>query len=436
MLIDAANRESDVVVTNGLDRLSRNLMVTLNAFHTFVSNGVTYVSATQEIDYSTPEGKLFMTMVAAFAQYFSDNLSGHTRKGMRGRVRQGLFNGEPPFGYQRCDPECLGLDESHTGCHPDPENAQIVAELFERYADGSHSQATPAQWMNCQGFRTNAHESDEGSQDSDEIKGRRFTGFLIRDILKNPFYTGKVRHKQEQFDGRHQPIVDQSLFDAAQKRKRANRSRKTATVNRLSKNPHMLTGLLRCDQCDAKLWSQNQGRTAGTYYVVPRKGHDHRCAYAGKSIKSQVIEDQASLIFADFTLRDDWVDWIIENYVNKSDLAESLKRREALAQKIDRARVLYLEGDLSKERYDLIKSNADAEIATLYIPEIDDAVKASQLVTNLGTLWKEASAGQRNRLLRSVLDAIYVIWAAGRLWACIRRSPSWRWCWPWRNDPG
>jgi DNA invertase Pin-like site-specific DNA recombinase len=56
-----------------------------------------------------------MTMVAAFAQYFSDNLSGHTRKGMRERTRQGLFNGDPPFGYQRCDPECLGLDESHTG---------------------------------------------------------------------------------------------------------------------------------------------------------------------------------------------------------------------------------------------------------------------------------------------------------------------------------
>ncbi len=63
---------------------------------------------------------------------------------------------------------------------------------------------------------------------------------------------------------------------------------------------------------------------------------------------------------------------------------------------------------LSKERYDLIKENADAEIATLYIPQIDDAVKASQLVTYLGTLWASASAGQRNRLLRSVLDAIYV----------------------------
>ena len=179
-------------------------------------------------------------------------------------------------------------------------------------------------------------------------------------------------------------------------------------MNRLSKNPHMLTGLLRCHKCGTKLWSQRQGNRGGTYYKVPDKGLEDPCQHTGKVFNGQVIEDQASRIFADFTLRDNWVDWIIENYVNKSDLAEGLKRREALAQKIDRARELYLEEDLSKERYDLIKSNADTEIATLYIPEIDDAVKASQLVTDLGTLWSAASAGQRNRLLRSMLDAIYV----------------------------
>ena len=95
MLTDAANGEFDVVVTHSLDRLSRNLMVTLNAFHTFSSNGVTYVSATQEIDDSTPEGKLFMTMVAAFAQYFSDSLSGHTRKGMRERSAAGTVQRRP-----------------------------------------------------------------------------------------------------------------------------------------------------------------------------------------------------------------------------------------------------------------------------------------------------------------------------------------------------
>ena len=320
-LIDASNREFDVVVTHSLDRLSRNLMVTLNAFHTFSSNGVTYVSATQEIDYSTPEGRLFMTMVAAFAQYFSDSLSGHTRKGMRERARQGLFNGDPPFGYQRCDPACLGNSDEHRGCDIDPEAGPEVLSLFERYAYGSDSMSTLARELNAKGFRTNGRSRSPDTGDGDESKGGRFTNWSLRDILENQFYVGKVRHKDEYFDGLHQSLISQELFDEVQRRKQQNRHRKSAVVSRVSKNPHMLIGLLRCDQCDAKLWSQNQGRTAGTYYVVPRKGHDHRCAYAGKSIKGQVIEDQADLIFADFTLSDDWINWVIENYVNKSDLA-------------------------------------------------------------------------------------------------------------------
>ena len=171
MLTDAANGEFDVVVTHSLDRLSRNLMVTLNAFRTFSSNGVTYVSATQEIDYSTPAGKLFMAMVAAFAQYFPDNLSGHTKKGLRERVRQGLFNGEPPFGYQRCDAVCLGTNDEHRGCHIDPEAGPEVLSLFERYAYGSHSMSTLAGELNARGFRTNGRSRSPDTSDVHESKG-------------------------------------------------------------------------------------------------------------------------------------------------------------------------------------------------------------------------------------------------------------------------
>jgi hypothetical protein len=262
--------------------------------------------------------------------------------------------------------------------------------------------------MNLQGFRTNGHECAEGFQNSDGNRGRQFTSFSIHDILENTFYTGKVRHKKELFDGCHLPIVDQSLFDAVQKRKKENRSRRTATVNRLSNNPHLLTGLLRCDQCGAKLWSQRQGNRGGTYYKVPDKGLEHPCRHTGKAFNGQVIEDQASLIFADFTLRDDWIDWVIETYVDKSDLAEGLKRRGALTQEIERARLLCLEGDLSKERYHLIKSNAEAEMDSVYVPELDDAQETAKLLQDFNALWRAATAGQRNRLLLTILEAIYL----------------------------
>ena len=126
LLEDAQAGKFDVLVTHTLDRFSRNLRVMLNACHAFSQHNATYVSITQDIDYSTPEGRLFMTMLCAFAQYFSNALSGHTRKGMRERAMQGLFNGEPLFGYERCDANCIGIDESHTGWHVDWEKAKAV----------------------------------------------------------------------------------------------------------------------------------------------------------------------------------------------------------------------------------------------------------------------------------------------------------------------
>ena len=69
----------DVVVAHTLDRFSRNLLVTLESFRTLSEHRVFFVCVKQDIDYSTPEGRLFMVMLGAFAQYFSDNLSAHTQ---------------------------------------------------------------------------------------------------------------------------------------------------------------------------------------------------------------------------------------------------------------------------------------------------------------------------------------------------------------------
>ena len=148
---------------------------------------------------------------------------------MRERVRRGLFNGEPPFRYQCCDADCLGMDESQTGCYIDSEAGPEVLSLFERYAYGSGSMSTLAGELNAKGFRTNGRSRPPDTGDGDESKGRGFTNWSLRDILENQFYVGKVRHKDEYFDGLHQSLISQLLFDEVQKRKTQNRYRKSAT---------------------------------------------------------------------------------------------------------------------------------------------------------------------------------------------------------------
>ena len=263
----------DVVVTHTLDRFTRNLRVMLDAFHTFSQHNVTYVSIAQDIDYTTPEGRLFMTMLGAFAQYFSDVLSNHTKKGMRERAMQGMFNGEPPFGYERCDANCIGIDENHTGCHIDPVAGPAMLTTFEKYRSGSHSYRTLAEELNRQGFRTKGRlrpdpDTEAIHDDPDDAQGALFTGWSIRDLLSNRFFLGEIRHKGEYYPGCHQPLVGEELFNEVQERIKENRSRKSVSVSRSSRNLHMLTGLLRCHRCGTKLWSQRQGQDGKTYYPM------------------------------------------------------------------------------------------------------------------------------------------------------------------------
>ena len=48
------------------------------------------------MDFTTPIGKVILATLAAFAQYYSDNLSAETKKGKAERKAQGLYNGLLP----------------------------------------------------------------------------------------------------------------------------------------------------------------------------------------------------------------------------------------------------------------------------------------------------------------------------------------------------
>ena len=61
-------------------------------------------------------------------------------------------------------------------------------------------------------------------------------------MLKNPIYTGKVRHKDAIYEGEHVAIVDQALFDEVQSIFAANR--RDNALGKKSSNPSLLSGLI------------------------------------------------------------------------------------------------------------------------------------------------------------------------------------------------
>jgi len=75
LLEDAAKQQFDTVVTHTLDRWSRNQRVMLESFSILAKANVSFVSISEQIDYSTPQGRLFTQMLGSFAEYFSGALA-------------------------------------------------------------------------------------------------------------------------------------------------------------------------------------------------------------------------------------------------------------------------------------------------------------------------------------------------------------------------
>src|ERR671913_1009582 len=101
MLADAETGMIDVVVVHKLDRFARNLRVTLETLERLERSGVGFVSISEQMDFTTPIGKVILATLAAFAQYYSDNLATEVRKGKGERKKQGLYNGLLPFGVKK-----------------------------------------------------------------------------------------------------------------------------------------------------------------------------------------------------------------------------------------------------------------------------------------------------------------------------------------------
>ena len=95
LLEDAAHGVFDVVIVHTIDRWARNVGVQRQALQRLGEAGVGFASVTENIDFTTPAGKLMLTMIGGVSEFFSDQLAVHVSKGQRERAEKGLPSG--PF---------------------------------------------------------------------------------------------------------------------------------------------------------------------------------------------------------------------------------------------------------------------------------------------------------------------------------------------------
>lgn len=83
MLEDMRHYKFAGVVVTKLDRIGRSLQHLLSLFDEFNNKGVEFIAVTQNIDTTTPSGKLQMQIMGAFAEFERNLISERTKEGMR-----------------------------------------------------------------------------------------------------------------------------------------------------------------------------------------------------------------------------------------------------------------------------------------------------------------------------------------------------------------
>lgn len=88
-------REGDVVVVTKYDRLARSLRDLLDIIEVIKERGVGFRSLAEDIDTTTPAGRLIFHVFASVAQFERERIAERTKEGLQAARRRGRVGGRP-----------------------------------------------------------------------------------------------------------------------------------------------------------------------------------------------------------------------------------------------------------------------------------------------------------------------------------------------------
>ena len=285
-----------------LSRFGRNAADVLSTLQVMQDFGVNLICVEDGIDSSKDAGKLMISVLSAVAEIERENIRVQTMEGRIQKAREGKWNGGfAPYGYT--------LEKGNLFVNE--EEAEAIRIIFDKYVHTDMGANGLARYLANHGI---------GKIQRQNGKNPLFDAALIRRILKNPVYCGKIAYgrrrtekvhgtridyrlvEQDDYllvDGLHEALVSEELWHEAQVKLLA-QAKKYEKVNRGKDNKvHLLTGLLKCPICGAGMYGNKsvKHKPDGTkykdfyYYGCKHRTmtRGHKCDYK-KQIHEELLE--------------------------------------------------------------------------------------------------------------------------------------------------
>lgn len=390
MLADLHEKKALGFIMHKIDRISRNNH-DWALVNDLIDSGYEVHSATENLDLKAYSGRMIADFHALIATNYSRNLSQESKKGLYGRLKQGVLPFRAPVGYIN-----NGKGEMKTIC---PIKSPLVKQLFHFYVKEGYSIRELTQKMNKLGLTNSLNNKLDKN--------------AITCILKNPFYTGIIRIKGNHYQGGHKPLISQAIF------KKAQDIIKGKTNSKKFKHNFLLRKRIRCNLCKYNLTGELQ------------KGHIYyRCHTKGctmKSIRESTTEMYIKNMLKAITLKDieaevlfSLINDLHNNWQTKQQhLIQSINLRLGqLKQKLNRATETLLDGIISKEQYQAQEQKILAKERELLEQQNEVSSEKSkflkkmtdffELAKNLDKLYDSASFDEKRELLENVTSNLHI----------------------------
>lgn len=270
MLSEVGTIRPAAVILWKTDRLGRDRFELADAKRRIRDAGCRICLIAEPTPDDSPESVLMETMMEGMAEFYSRQLSVNIRRGMTYNAEHALYNEHRVWGYGVDDEKHYVVDDSV---------APFVLDMFTRYADGEAMQSI-CDDFNAKGLRT--------------TRGALFGVKTMNKLLKNRAYIGEYRHGGVTVEGGMPQIVDEELFDRAQRRlaeNKRNGSRRKASAQAQDAPRYWLTGKLYCGECGGSMQGVSGTSKTGAkhYYYYCKEQRAKRCTK--RPVRKEWIED-------------------------------------------------------------------------------------------------------------------------------------------------
>lgn len=229
------NKSFDGIIFFRLDRLTRNPRDLYSMIDIFKAQEVDFLSVRENLDSSTAIGRVVIGIIGLLSAFERELTGERVKASAIARARQGKWvAGKPPFGYiQVKDGDPLPNGRQPHKVEIDQTIAPYIKKIFDLAADNKTLTEIGSILI------------DHQVPTANKLVWRKQT---VAKIIKNPFYKGTIFYSGETHKGNHLPIVDEVLWEKANRMITANLPGHRFV--KIAKDySNLLKGIARCGKC-------------------------------------------------------------------------------------------------------------------------------------------------------------------------------------------